>query len=207
MLSTLPFILRINGRVESNEPVIFSDREGTQISIICPDPYFRAIDLEQDITTFYGVEPAFEFPFENNSLDTKLIEFGRMNTTTEANVNYCGDADIGITMILHALGPVTNVTIYNVNTREKFKIYTSKIEAMTGKPFSNGDDIIISTVSDNKSIKLFRDGQYYNIINCIDRTSDWFQISKGDNVFAYVVESGIDNLHFQIENDVIYEGI
>ena len=41
------------GYVESNEPDIFSKDESTQISIICPDPYFYSV--EPTTTIFYGV--------------------------------------------------------------------------------------------------------------------------------------------------------
>lgn len=55
------------GRVESNTPTIFGDeREGCQISILCPNSYFR--DMEDTIVDLYSVTSEFEFPFENNSL-------------------------------------------------------------------------------------------------------------------------------------------
>ena len=56
------------GRVESNVPTIFgTDREGCQISILCPNSYFQ--DMEDTVKEFYSVEGGFEFPFENNSVE------------------------------------------------------------------------------------------------------------------------------------------
>ena len=59
--------LKCLGYVEENEPDIFSDRETTQISIICPDPLFYSAGT--NTTTFNGVDFEFEFPFENNTVD------------------------------------------------------------------------------------------------------------------------------------------
>lgn len=59
----------ISGYVESNEPVIFSNDEDIQISIICLDPFFYS---EYGSTTiFSGVRPLFEFPFSDDSLTPK----------------------------------------------------------------------------------------------------------------------------------------
>ena len=58
------------GWVESNEPDIFSKEEGTQISVICPDPNFYSLD--EDFTVIGGIDGAFEFPFENNTVDDVL---------------------------------------------------------------------------------------------------------------------------------------
>lgn len=56
--------LCVDGYVESNEPDIFSKDEGCQISILCPDPYFRKIRPQRTFTS--GSEPIFEFPFHND---------------------------------------------------------------------------------------------------------------------------------------------
>lgn len=195
------------GYVESNEPSIFSAMENTQISIICPDSYFYSLETATNITTFYGIEPVFEFPFSNESLSESLLEFGVIKRTSEANVIYEGDSEIGVTIIMHAEGSVSNIDIYNTGTKESMHIDTNKIQDITGSPIAAGDDIIICTVKGKKSIMLLRDGKYTNILNSLGRDSKWFQLAKGDNVFAFTAEQGITNLRISIENDVIYEGI
>lgn len=195
----------IEGYVESNEPDIFSDEESAQISIVCPSPYFYSAEINN--TLFSGVEAAFEFPFENDSLTEKVIEFGTIENKTERSVWYDGDAEVGVTMTIHALGSASNVTIYNVMTRESMSIDTDKLEALTGYGIIASDDIIISTVKGYKSIKLLRGGIETNILNCLDKDADWFQLSKGDNIFTYIAESGGSNLQFKIANQILYEGI
>jgi len=198
-------IAKTTGYVESNEPNIFSSREGTQISIICPDPNFYSAD--NNTTVFYGIEPVFEFPFSNESLTDPLITFGNIQLKTENVITYKGDTEIGVTIHIHAIGEVENITIYNTGTRENMRIDTVKLEALTGSGIVAGDDIIIKTQKGDKSVTLIREGQYINILNCLGRETDWFTLAKGDNIFAFTAESGTTNLRFWIENKVIYEGV
>jgi hypothetical protein len=78
---------------------------------------------------------------------------------------------------------------------------------MTGSGIVFGDDIIISTVRGQKYIKLLRNGEYTNILNCLDMDAEWFQLTKGDNIFAFTADSGSTNLQFRVENQTIYEGV
>lgn len=217
----------ITGYVESNEPDIFNNKyEQTQISIVCPDPYFYAdITDGSDTTVFSGTEPMFNFlvdddqnpipelpgseysTFENPSLTEPMIEFGVIKIKSEETVYYTGDSNVGVLINIHALGNVDMINIYNVNTREKMSIDTTKIESMTGSGIIAGDDIIINTVRNNKSIQLRRNGELINILNCLNKDADWFTLSKGDNIFSFTADYGANNLQFKITNSILYEGI
>ena len=199
-------VSEIEGYVEHNEPAIFSNQEGCQISIICPYPYFYSAG-ESNITIFSGIEPLFEFPFENESLVTDLLEMGEVQNSAEQVITYNGDAEIGVTIIIYAIGDASNVTIYNAGTREVMRIDTDKLAALTGDGIVAGDEITIKTTKGDKSITLLRGGVTTNILNCLDKNADWFQLVKGDNVFVYTAETGNSNLQFRIENRVIYEGV
>lgn len=135
------------------------------------------------------------------------IEFGRLNIVTDANIYYNGDAEVGVSILIHVTGIARDISIYKLDTRESMLIDTSKIESITGAPVSAGDDILICTVKGRKSIKLRREGQEYNILNALNRNADWFQLAKGDNVFAYSAYEGINHIQFRVENDTLYEGI
>lgn len=198
-------ICETTGWVESNEPTIFSREEGCQISVICPDPYFYS--LSKDSTIFSGIEPALEFPFSNESLTEPLIETGLVKHYIHRNVFYEGDVDIGVTIKIQANGLASGITIYHVSKNQVMKINTDAIEPITGSSFGLGDTIIISTVRGEKSVQLLRNGLYTNILNALDRYSDWFSLSKGDNVFSYSADSGEENLLFEIENKRVYEGV
>lgn len=196
----------VDGYVETNEPTIFSSNEGCQISIICPYPYFTSAKKD-NVTTFSSVEPMFEFPFSNESTTSKLIEMGDISVGNTRVVYNEGDADVGMTVKMVALGTVKNITIHHLDTRESMRIDTDKIATYTGNSFGEGDEITITTGVNNKSVSLFRDGKSTNILNCLDRDADWIVLKSGDNAIAYVAESGQDLLQVRIENKVLYDGV
>jgi len=201
-------ICEIYGYVESNEPGIFSKEVTMQISVICPDPYFYSSgDTSITTTTFYGVDPMFEFPFSNESLTENLIEFGKIKNETEQVIYYEGDSEIGVIIKIKALGDVSSLTIYDMQTQKTMSIHDDKMISLTGSKIKYGDEIIISTVVGEKKITLFRDGLYTNIINCLERDAYWFQLFPGDNLFAYTTTYGIENLQFSIDNLTKYEGV
>lgn len=198
----------IEGYVETNDPNIFSKEEGADISIVCPNPFFYSAGEDgKNTTVFYGVEPMFEFPFSNESLEKCLLEMGLIKNQTEQVITYHGDAEIGVTITIHAIGEANHIAIYNTGTREIMRIDTDKLRALTGSSIVAGDEIIICTVKGSKSINLIRGGKVTNILNCLAKDSDWFQLAKGDNIFAYTAEGGGTNLQFKIENRIIYEGV
>ena len=187
----------ITGYVESNEPNIFSKTENTKISIICPDPYFKS-SLNPNVTiVFYGEEPLFEFPFENEG-NEPMLEVGRINDVTEANVPYEGDSEVGGIFTIHALGPAKNIRIDNLDTGETMIVNIELAE---------GDDLVISTVAGKKSVRRLRNGIYTNVLNLLDKSSNWFKIARGDNAFAYQAEEGLDNLRFDVSHTILYEGV
>lgn len=201
-------ICEIEGKVEYNEPNIFSKNEDTQISIICSDPFFySAGENGNNITVFYGVEDNFEFPFENESLKDSLIEFGIVTYSTERVIRYTGDADIGVVIRITFTGDVKNLSIYNVRTREYFKIDTDRLKKMTGSELIQGDQVTISTIKGDKYMTLLREGEEINILNCLDRNSTWLTLTHGDNIIGYAAEDGGSNLQFRIENRIVYEGV
>lgn len=196
----------IEGYVESNDPTIFSQDEGTDISIICPYPFFYS-GYGTRSTVFNGIEPMFEFPFSNESLTDSLIIMGEIRNRTENVVVYDGDIETGVTITIHATGEASGISIYNTVTREVMRINTDKLEALTGSGIVAGDDLIICTVQGQKSLTLLRGGVRTNVLNCLEKDSDWFKLSKGDNRFAYIAEEGTTNLQFKIENRLVYEGV
>lgn len=196
---------QISGYVESNEPDIFSATEKTQISIICPDPYFYAIGEVE--TQFFGVDPLFEFPFDNDSPSEDLIELGNLNKRKDRIIDYEGDSEVGIEIEIEVIGNAKNLAIYNVTKRERMTIDHSKLLQLTGAGLGNGDIVKISTLKGHKYIHLTRDGNTTNILNCIERDADWFRLSKGTNVFMFQCEEGTTNIQMTIKNKIIYEGI
>ena len=203
--------VEIEGYVESNEPTIFSKNEGTEISIICPDPYFYAYGDDGVISTdFYGLTPLFEFPFSNESTSIPLMEMGTLSETSQRTVMYEGDIETGVTITLHATGEANNITIHhhNPDTTGSIRIDTDKLRALTGSSIKAGDDIIICTIKGSKFAKLVRDGKTRLILNCLDKDAAWFQLVRGENVFTYTADDdGASKINMSIEGRVRYEGV
>lgn len=203
----------IQGYVESNEPNIFSKQEEAQISIVCPYPYFTGVESDENVVEFSSTVSNFYFSFANESLTDPTIVFSTLARYVEYNLFYEGDTEVGLTFTIHASGPATNITIYDLKSGYTMRLDTTKLAALRD---SNGnliegikaqDDIIINTVQGNKYVRLFRNGVYSNILNSLDRNSDWFLLSKGDNLFSYQAESGGENLLFRASYNTLYEGI
>lgn len=204
------------GRVESNEPDIFSEKEGCQVSILCPDPFLYSTENEKAVT--YGSSPAFEFPYENASVDSKITEFGSINAQATGSIYYPGDSEVGVTLTIEAIGPAWGVAIYDNTSKQVVKINDIRLKQimLTEKDLqqggeyggiSAGDTITMNTERGMKYITITRNGETKNILNALDRPISWFQLHKGINTFTYTAAYGLTNLRFKLENRIIYEGI
>lgn len=192
------------GRVETNEPNIFDQNEGCQISIICPDSYFK--DMKDTIVNFDSIDSGFEFPFENES-ETPQIEFGAIKNDMYGNLFYEGDSEVGITFEIHSTGDARGLGIYRLDTLEMISISDAKLQSIVGEGIKSGDTIVISTVKGEKSVYLIRDGLYYNILNALNVPITWFTLHKGDNTFLLNATSGLSKLQYKISYRTLYEGV
>lgn len=196
---------RISGYVESNPTEIFSKDEYVTVSVMCADPFFKS--EYGSTTSFSGVTPLFEFPYSNESTTQKLTEFGSYRRDDRAIIDYQGDVDTGMVITIHAMGEVENMTIYNVNTYESLTISTDKVSNLIGGKFSLGDDIIISTITGDKYVKVLHNGIYHNAFSAINKDADWLQLTPGMNTFAFDAESGANNAMVTFEYENAYMGV
>lgn len=211
------------GYVESNEPNIFNTEpdEGCQISIICPDPYFYSNEpgYFPHITEFSGLDGEFEWLAEpdgwsNESLTENLTELGAIKTVFDQSFPYFGDQETGVYMNIHFIAEVTtNILIIKRSPidpnqiKGSFLLEIEKFRAlMGGTNFLSGDTITVNTTN-NPGIKLFRSGEYYNILNAVSRDSDWFKLDKGTNSFTFTAYGNEQNIEFRIEDYTLYEGV
>lgn len=199
-------VSQITGFVESVDVDIFSKQETATVSVVCLDPWFLSLDIDE--FAFAGYMGCFEFPFENDALSGPQLEFGIVNIDRRANLFYRGDIERGFTMKIFINGSdVKNIRIYNVDTREIMYIYTDKIEKIMGRSLREGDELAIFTQSGQKGAYMVVNDVYTNVISAIDKNSDWFKLSKGDNVFAYACDSGEDKILIDMVYQNAYGGI
>ena len=198
-------VVETYGYVEHNKPTIFSNSVGSSITILCEDPCLYSVT--PGLKTFSGVTPAFHFPFSNASTTEPELIFGTIYHNTEEVIYYEGDSEVGVTINIHALGDVENIKVYNVTSRQVMTIDTVKLAKLTGSGLVAGDNIMIETSSRTKKITLTRDGVTTNIMNCLDRGTDWITLTKGDNIIAYTADKGSMDLQFTVEYKIAYEGV
>lgn len=202
-------ISQIIGYVESCEVDIFSDHEEATVSIVCVSPWFKSEGITK--VGFSGVRALFEFPFESKQGSTKpenLLEFGSISIDTRTDLFYSGDIKIGFELeISFQSDEFHNIYLYNMDTRERLILYTDLVEQITGYKLDKGDEIHISTVSGSKTAYLLRDGIFTNVIQMVDKDSNWFQLTKGNNVFAFASDYGVENIVIKMVYQDTYGGI
>lgn len=199
-------IAEVEGYVESNEPTIFEEETGAEISILCESAWFKdgSPNGTQEID-FSDIASLFEFEFSDD--DSPSIEFSSIELKRENVVTYYGETNAGIVLRLIALGSFTNPIIYNNETGEKFKIDTNKVRAIVGSAIQAGDEIEISTIKNDKYVRFIRAGRSYNILNALDTDADWFEIHPGDNIFSYTAATGELNISFTLMAQILYVGV
>ena len=206
--------VEIEGVVESNEPDIFSSEESTNISIICPDPYFYASgENARSKTEFSGINAMFEIPsdagYSNESLTEALTEISTLYVQSERGIMNYGEVDIGVVISIKPLAVVKGIlTISNVTLGQNMSFDLNKIKTITGQDFHLGDELIINTLRGKKSVTLVREGKNYNALSCIDTRTDWIYLTSGENTFTYYLDGeGIEDLQFSVTNSILYEGV
>lgn len=184
----------IEGVVESIECDFFSKKEIAQISLICPKPYFKNVDMLT--TSFSDVSPLFEFPF---SIEKEGIEFSAITPNIRKVIINTGDAETGIIMELFAAGgTVVNPVIYDVLRRTQMRLNFTLLQS---------DMIRINTNAGEKSIELIRNGVTTNAMGYMSQDSTWLQLETGDNVFTYDTDQGGSNLQITFKTTAIYSGV
>lgn len=206
--------VEIEGVVESNEPDIFSSEESTNISIICPDPYFYASgENARSKIEFSGIDAMFEIPsdtgYSNESLTEALTEISKLYIQSERGIMNYGEVDIGVIISIKPLAIVKGVlTISNITLGQNMSFDLNKIKNITENDFHLGDELVINTLRGKKSVTLVREGKNYNALSCIDTRTDWIYLTSGENTFTYYLDGdGIEDLQFSVTNSILYEGV
>ena len=184
----------IEGTVESVECDFFTVKEIVQISIICPKPYFKNVDILT--TSFSDISSLFEFPF---AIEKEGVEISAITTNIRKAIINTGDAETGIIMELFAAGgTVVNPVIYDVLKRTQMKLNFT---------LQQSDMVRINTNAGEKAIELIRNGITTNAMGYMSQNSTWLQLDTGDNVFTYDSDEGGSNLQITFKTTAIYSGV
>ncbi len=201
----------IDGYVESNEPDIFNKCESTQISVICPDPYFYDSSTTQK-TSFLAKVGAFHFPFANEGVGKKSIIMGKITRRLTKSFIYDGEGRTGAVIQLDFLGEVTGkITISNKTTGQNMIIDTALFAG--SYKIAKSDRIQVNTNPGNKYVRLAKSvngtaaTSGVNILNCIASGSEWLEIIHGENDFSVTADNGQENIDVSVRTVIRYEGL
>lgn len=191
------------GYVETIECDIFENGQTMQISIICHDPYLKGIDeIVYDMSKVIG---AFEFPFAfggngviSPTTTDDAIEFSTYASENFVNVINSGDVDSGFIIEFTAYGTVVDPVVYCVDDNRSFGVNCTMTE---------GDVLIIDTISGEKSVTLVRDGERINYLKHIKKNSKWLVVRQGDNQYTYSATSGADLVNMIVKFRTNYEAV
>ena len=183
----------IEGYVEVIECDQFTRKQVAQISLLCPQPYFKAVN---DIVSYFSdVSALFEFPF---SIAANSVEISSITRNLRKSIINTGDVESGLIIDLYAVGEVVNPVIYDAFKRTHIKLTFTLIA---------GDHIVINTNAGAKSITLIRGGITSNIMGYMYPDSTWLKLEAGDNVFTSDCERGADNLQLTFTASILYGGV
>lgn len=184
----------IDGYIETMDGDLYSESQQIQISIICPDPFFK--DTTTGLYTFSNVINLFKFPFAIE--ETPGVPISELGEYVEIAITNNSDDETGVIITMLANAAVTNPTIYNMTTNEHFTLNIS---------METGDVITIDTRRGHKTVTLNRDSVITNILNNMAQGSTWLNLPVGDNIFSYTCATGSEYLNISVELQPIYEGV
>lgn len=183
----------IEGYVESLEYDVFDAKVAAQISIICPDPYWK--DREYNVVSISQVIDLFEFPISLPVGGTAISEI--MDAPTVEVLNG-GNIESGALIEIETKGYVLNPKVMDLSTGQNVEM---------AMELSGGDRLVISTSRGNKHIMLDRDCVTTNVINKKTAESEWITLTPGANRFTYSAEAGARDMVVRISHRNLYGGI
>lgn len=169
------------------------------ISLICPDPFFK--DEEDTVVTMAGWQPCFEFPHE---FTAEKEPFGvRVAEIIKEIENDSAADNIGIEILIEAMGAVTNPAIFHTEQDIYIKVGTETNPLSIGV----GEAIRITTGTNEKTVYLVQGETETEINEYLDEGSEFIQLVHGKNTFAYAADAGRDYMNVTITYRFRYLGV
>ena len=173
--------VQIDGYVEAVECDLFSMAETAQISILCPQPYFRSIsEMVADSSAVFSV---FCFPFSINIGEPVQISTTVTGADGAVDVYNGSESEAGVTVEVLFSAAAESLEIKNTSSGEYIKLIYD---------FLANDQVTINTNKGSKSITLIRDGEISNIFPALTEGSAFFQLIVGNNHFEYLLDNEIN---------------
>lgn len=185
--------------VESVDVTSMGIKRTATVSLICPDPYFSA---ERDTTVLIAGWTAnwtfaHEFKAGGETFGEKSGE--KLKTIT----NDTAADNIGMTISIVATGNVLNPSVTRVESQQTIKVGTEAHPLQ----MKAGDEVRITTGTNNKHVYLKRDGITTEINEYLDEESEFIQLMRGENTIGYAADSGDGYLSVTVTFRYKYLGV
>jgi hypothetical protein len=183
----------IEGYTELIDVKLFTNQQVAQISVMCPQPYFKGV--HDFVTYFSQTDSLFSFPF---AIGKSGVELSVIGEEIRKNIINAGEIETGMIIEIFATSEVVNPVIYDVFKRTHIKLNLT---------MHANDTIVINTNSGQKGITLLRAGIESNVMGYLVPTSTWLKLYSGDNVFTYDAEAGESNMQLTFKTLALYGGV
>ena len=167
----------IEGYVETFEVNPFENGQLAQVSILCPSAFFTGV--EEITTDISNTLKRFYFPFAIDYDDP--IPISEYESDKVTNVFNASESETGVKIYIDIRVDISSILIRNIQTGEQM---------LLTYVFKANDRVIINTIKGQKSVYLIRNGVTTNLFTAVDRSSTFFQLAMGDNLFSYLVDNG-----------------
>lgn len=155
-----------------------------QIKGTCFEPIFSS-GVQKSVVS--GVEGNFIFPLV---IPEEGYIFSKKTSSLISNIKNKGTIDGGIEIIFSARGTVVNPSLVNVTTQECFKL---------NKVLSADEVVRINTSIGSRSVIGILNGEELNYFKYRSISEgDWVTFKKGENLYRYNADEGLDNLDVTI---------
>lgn len=185
---------KIDYYVESVESTGKYGYRDYDISLICPDPFFYALE---DISVALANWET-NFHFEHAFLSEGEVIGYKSDETIKQIYNEQAADGVGVTITLESVGSVTNPSIVRVESGEKIEIGSES------NPFTMtaGHKLIITTSTNNKHV--YYDGVEIN--QYLTEDSVFLQLMRGYNTIGYAADAGSGNMIVSISYRLKFAG-
>lgn len=166
----------------------------TQISLLCPDPYWRKSG--GDIIIFSGTIPLWEFICE---IPESGMEFGEITAGQIRTIYNDGSVDCGAIFEFICKDQCLRPKIENVITGEYIFVNCW---------LNPGSILTICTERGKKSVTYSLNGNTKNYLDQTQTNNGFFQIHRGKNILKYSFENGSEHsADITCRFDIKYGGI
>lgn len=184
------------GIVKDIDVQFFAKKQIAQITIDCMNPYFlENEDASGDIS---ATQQLFEFPFAIE----EPIPFSEISTTEPIEVVNEGNDPTGVII---TITPISSRSIYGpIYVKNLTNGLTFKINLI----LHQGESLIIDSIKGEKSVKKIDGSTETNVINEMNRTSEWIELIPGINRLLITEgTTGIPQINASISFTPKYQGV